>query len=56
MEKVHEIYKCIGTVMEINPLCIPGFDRPCLHFEIELQHVLYHVGVHPPNGHGIILQ
>ncbi|CAO1943882.1 unnamed protein product [Urochloa humidicola] len=57
-EKVREIYDCIGTVMEIDHMCIPGFDRSCMRFVIELchPHVPYRVGVHPRSGRGIVLR
>ncbi|CAD6235852.1 unnamed protein product [Miscanthus lutarioriparius] len=57
-DKVREIYKCLGTVMEIDPFSIPGFDRSCMRFVLELQHphVPARIGVHPPSGRGIVLR
>ncbi|CAN6345375.1 unnamed protein product [Urochloa humidicola] len=57
-DRVYALYKCIGNVREIDPECVPGEDRSCLRFVIELQHphVPYRVGVHPPSGHGIVLR
>lgn len=56
--KINAVFKCIGTVREIDPLCVLGSDRSCLHFVIELchPHVPYRVGVHPPGGRGIVLR
>ncbi|CAO2199126.1 unnamed protein product [Urochloa humidicola] len=57
-DRVYALYCCIGTVREIDPECIPGTDRSCLQFVIELQHphVPFRVGVHPPSGSGIVLR
>ncbi|CAN6167308.1 unnamed protein product [Urochloa humidicola] len=57
-DRVCALYNCIGTVREIDYECIPGWDRSCLRFVLELQHphVPYRVGVHPPSGRGIILR
>ncbi|KAK8447304.1 hypothetical protein SEVIR_8G043301v4 [Setaria viridis] len=57
-EKVHEIYKCVSTVMEIDPFYFPGFDRSCMRFVLELQHphVPSRIGVHTPSGRGVILR
>ncbi|CAN6206901.1 unnamed protein product [Urochloa humidicola] len=57
-ECVCALYRCLGTVREIDPECIPGSDRSCLRFVVELQHphVPYRVGVHPPSGRGIVLR
>ncbi|CAN6205597.1 unnamed protein product [Urochloa humidicola] len=56
--KVKDVFECIGTVREIDPQCIPGTDRSCLRFLIELQHprVPNRVGVHPPSGRGLVLE
>jgi hypothetical protein len=44
--------------VEIDPLCIPSFDRSCLRFVIALQHpcVSSRVAVQPPSGRGIVLR
>ncbi|XP_072149771.1 uncharacterized protein [Setaria viridis] len=59
-EKVKDIFSCVGSVLEIDPFCIPGpgFDRPCMRFVIELQHphIPDRIGVHTPSGRGIVLR
>ena len=50
--RIRAVFGCVGTVMEIDPLCFPGPDRSSLRLVIELNnpHVPYRVGVHPPAG------
>ncbi|CAN6165071.1 unnamed protein product [Urochloa humidicola] len=58
LEKIVDVYGCMGTVREIDPQCVPGTDRSCLRFVIELCHpqVPARVGVHVPSGRGIVLE
>ncbi|CAN6275154.1 unnamed protein product [Urochloa humidicola] len=56
--KIKDVFECIGTVREIDPLCVPGTDRSCLRFVIELPHprVPNRIGVHTLSGRGIVLE
>uniref|UniRef100_K4A0X3 DUF4283 domain-containing protein n=1 Tax=Setaria italica TaxID=4555 RepID=K4A0X3_SETIT len=57
-EKVRDIYSCVGSMIEIDPFCLPEFDWSCMCFIIELQHphVPSRLGVHTPSGHGVVLR
>jgi hypothetical protein len=42
-DRIRAVFGCVGTAMEIDPLCFPGTDRSSLHLVIELNnpHVPY---------------
>ncbi|RCV31712.1 hypothetical protein SETIT_6G200100v2 [Setaria italica] len=58
VEQVRDILRCIGTLVEVDPFCSPGFDRSCMRVVIELQHphLPSRLGVHTPSGRGVVLR
>ncbi|XP_012698963.1 formin-like protein 7 [Setaria italica] len=57
-KQVCDILRCVGTMVEVDPFCIPGFDRSCMRVVVELQHpsLPSRIGVHAPSGRGVVLR
>nr|TKV94400.1 LOW QUALITY PROTEIN: hypothetical protein SEVIR_9G292300v2 [Setaria viridis] len=53
VEQVRDILRCVGTLIEVDPFCSPGFDRSCMRVHPRLPSRL---GVHTPSSRGVVLR